>query len=138
MTDQMVGDVMNYLKTLPGNQKAPEIASNCEKPDTKDRKAELACGKVIFEARCAVCHGPEGQGKDGAGTIGDPWHQGMALWHGDVRTLSFDQHLQTVEDGRRFAFMPAFAKAPSQGITLPPFPLSNSQIDAVIKYERTL
>ena len=138
MTDQMVSDVMAYLKSLPQNQQAPEIPENCADPEPLGGANTLSCGKVIFDARCAVCHGPKGQGKDGEGTSEDPWYQGMALWKGEVTTLTTAQHLQTVRDGRRFAFMPAFAEAPSQGIPIPPFPLTDSQIQAVIQYERSL
>jgi mono/diheme cytochrome c family protein len=131
MTQQMIDDVMTWLKTLPGNQSPPEgVSDACKKPD---KSAYESCGQEIFSARCAVCHGPEGQGKES-----QPWYQGMALWKGDVRHLSRQQHYQTILNGRRFAFMPAFGESPSQGITAPPYPLTNAQIKAVIAYERTL
>jgi mono/diheme cytochrome c family protein len=134
MTDQMINDVIAWLKTLPGNQAAPEISEECQDPDPVGGENILSCGKEIFEARCAVCHGPKGQGKD------DParYYQGMALWNGEVTTLTKGQHKITVINGRRFAFMPAFGETPSQGIPVPPFPLTESQIDAVIEYERSL
>src|SRR5918999_1851871 len=102
----------------------------------KNPKADVnfdSCGEEIFMVRCAVCHGTEGQGKED-----EPYHQGMALWQGDVRHLSEDQHLTTVMNGRRFQFMPAFAEAPAQGIAIPPYPLTNAQIRAVVAYERSL
>jgi mono/diheme cytochrome c family protein len=133
MTDQMIGDVMNWLKTLPGNDSAPEISEECGDPDPTGGENTLQCGQEIFEARCAVCHGPRGQGKDG-----EPYYQGMALWNGDVTTLPPGQHTLTVMNGRRYAFMPAFGEAPSQGIPIPPYPLTNSQINAVVEYERSL
>jgi mono/diheme cytochrome c family protein len=134
MTDQMINDVMNWLKTLPeNNQGPPELPDGCDDPDPTGGANTLSCGKAIFEARCALCHGPEGQGKDT-----DTYYPGMALWQGKVKHLDLGQHKTTVINGRRFAFMPAFGEAPAQGITIPPFPLSDSQINAVVEYERSL
>jgi mono/diheme cytochrome c family protein len=134
MTSQMVSDVMNWLKTLPGNNQPPGgISEECEDPDPIGGQNTVSCGQEIFEARCAVCHGEQGQGKDT-----DTYHQGMALWKGKVEHLDLGQHIFTVVNGRRFAFMPAFGEAPAQGIPVPRYPLSDSQIRAVVEYERTL
>jgi mono/diheme cytochrome c family protein len=131
MTEQMIDDVMTWLQTLPGNQTPPEgVSESCANPS---KGAQMRCGEEIFAARCAVCHGPEGQGKES-----EPWYQGMALWKGDVRHLNRQQHYQTILNGRRFAFMPAFGESPSQGIPAPPYPLTEKQIRAVLAYERTL
>jgi mono/diheme cytochrome c family protein len=121
MTEQMIDDVMAYLQSLPENQKAPELADD-------------ASGAEIFAARCAVCHGDKGQGKEDDAL----WYQGMALWQGDVQHLEEDQHEYTIVNGRRFAFMPQFGEAPAQGIPVPPYPLTKEQIQAVIEYERSL
>lgn len=126
MTEQMVGDVIAWLKTLPGNSEPPEELA----PD--------ASGAEIFAARCAVCHGERGQGKESAGTLEDPWFQGMALWRGDVSHLSEDQHLATITNGRRFAFMPPWGETPAAGIPAAPYPLTPKQIRAVMEYERSL
>jgi mono/diheme cytochrome c family protein len=157
MTDQMVEDVMAWLATLPGNNQPPTnldtgegISEGCEDPEPSD----LTCGEEIYAARCEVCHGAEASGresKEKSGTIPDPedptlqdtipvpiWYQGMALWKGDVTHLDEDQHRFTVVNGRRFAFMPAFGEAPPQGTPIPPYPLTEAQIDAVVAYERTL
>jgi hypothetical protein len=145
MTQQMVDDVMAFLESLPGNQTGPEpLSGDCEKP-TKDNRVE--CGEEIFTARCAVCHGPQGQGKEATGAADkpstedvnelDPWYQGMALWKGDVLHLSKNRHFETVVNGRRFAFMPSFSEAPPQGIPVAPYPLTDDQINAVIAYERS-
>jgi mono/diheme cytochrome c family protein len=132
MTDQMVSDVMAYLKTFPENSTPPELTPGCR--TTKPGNVNfLTCGKEIFVARCAVCHGDNGEGKDT-----DVYHQGMALWKGKVEHLTEDQHIVTVTDGRRFQFMPTFGEAPAQGIPLPAYPLTNNQIRAVVAYERTL
>ena len=65
MTQQMVDDVIAYLKSLPGNQSAPPaLAEGCDDPEPTDY---MSCGEEIFEARCAVCHGSEGQGKEAKG-----------------------------------------------------------------------
>lgn len=146
MTEMMVDDVINWLKSLPGNQNPPEgISDGCREPTGA---TAISCGQEIFEARCAVCHGPEGQGKEGTETatievdgeeVEAPiWYQGMALWKGDVRALEPREHLFTIKNGRRFAFMPQFAEAPAQGIPVPPYPLTDAQIEAVMLYERTL
>jgi mono/diheme cytochrome c family protein len=131
MTEQMITDVMAWIESLPGNQQPPEgISESCENPSKQDLES---CGEEIFTARCAVCHGPEAQGKES-----EPWYQGMALWKGDVRHLTKDQHLATVVNGRRFAFMPPFGETPAQGIEVPPYPLTQKQIQAVVAYERSL
>jgi mono/diheme cytochrome c family protein len=157
MTDQMVEDVMAWLKTLPGNNAPPtdtagpdgnQVSEACQNPSEEDM---LSCGEEIFQVRCVVCHGPEGQGREDerlTGTIEDPetgdptkvpyWYQGLALWKNDVQHLSEDQHFFTVVNGRRFSFMPAFGEAPPQGTPIPPYPLTNKQIKAVVAYERTL
>ena len=123
MTEQAVSDVINYLKAeFPANSEPPAELS------------ESATGQEIFEARCAVCHGPEGQGKEDDSL----WYQGMALWDGDVTHLDEDLHFTTIVNGRRFAFMPAFGEAPAQGIPVPLYPLTEDQIRAVIEYERSL
>ena len=149
MTDQMVEDVMAWLKTLPGNTSPPEpVSANCENPSEEDL---LACGEEIFAVRCATCHGPEGQGKEDkrkSALLEDPetgddievefWYQGQALWKGDVKHLSLSQHKFTVVNGRRLSWMPAFSESPPQGTPIPPYPLTDKQIDAVVAYERTL
>ena len=121
MTSQAVDDVIAFIKSQPENQEPPELPEN-------------ATGQEIFEARCAVCHGPQGQGKEND----ELWYQGMALWQGDVEHLDEDLHLLTIVNGRRFAFMPTFGEAPSQGIPVPPYPLTDDQIEAVMEYERSL
>lgn len=151
MTDQMVEDVIAWLKTLPGNQRAPEMPEGCDDP-SEDQL--LSCGEQIYAARCEVCHGPQASGRESKelkGTIPDAdtpdpgdivevpiWYQGMALWKGDVRHLDEDQHRFTIVNGRRFQFMPAFGEAPPQGTPIPPYPLTEGQIEAVMAYERTL
>lgn len=136
MTDQMVTDVMDWLHSLPDNNKPPGgIPQQCKSPS---KGQMLTCGKAIFQARCAVCHGPQGQGKDMSGADYDHrWFQGMALWKGKVTHLTPQQQYDTILNGRRYAFMPAWGAAPSQGIPVPRYPLSKAQIKAVETYERT-
>ncbi|HVF54257.1 MAG TPA: c-type cytochrome [Actinomycetota bacterium] len=135
MTSAMVSDVILWLKTLPGNQEPPE------------ELADDATGQEIFEARCAVCHGPQGNGRDGGaetqtdsdtGDVLNIVYQGMPLWKGNAASLSDDLHFLTIRNGRRFGFMPAFGEAPTQGIPIPPYPLTDEQIRAVMEYERSL
>ncbi len=135
MTEQMVQDVMAWLKSI--QLPPPELADACTDPLADDA---LSCssGKEIFEARCVVCHGDRGQGREAKGTDNDPVMQGLALWKGDVKHLDRSLHLFTIRNGRRFAFMPQFAEAPAQGIPIPPYPLTDEQIEAVLEYERTL
>jgi mono/diheme cytochrome c family protein len=137
MTEQMVDDVIAWLKSLPGNQENPNdaISESCQDPSSTDLES---CGEEIFQARCAVCHGPEGSGKEGLGTLADPWFQGKALWKGDVLGMDERQHFLTIVNGRRFAFMPQFGEAPAQGTPLPTYPLTDTQIQAVMEYERSL
>ena len=157
MTSMMVDDVMAFLESI--QVPLEEVSEDCKKPE---RSTYMQCGQEIFEARCAVCHGPEGQGKedtrllyddpeiDDQELLGAPegenskeddykvWYQGMALWNGDARHLSKDLHYLTIYNGRRFAFMPPFGEAPAQGIPIPPNPLTDQQIKAVMTYERSL
>jgi mono/diheme cytochrome c family protein len=135
MTEQMIQDVMAWLKSIQLDP--PELAQACNDPLASDA---LSCssGKEIFEARCAVCHGDRGQGREATGTQEDPLLPGLALWKGDVKHLDRAMHLFTIRNGRRFAFMPQFAEAPAQGIPIPPYPLTDEQIEAVLEYERTL
>lgn len=147
MTQQMVDDTIAYLQSLPGNQEAPEISEGCQDPS---KSQYLQCGQEIFEVRCAVCHGPEAQGKEGPTPKDDPateqdesesgptWYSGLALWKGDVKHLDKELHLKTVKEGRRFWWMPQFSEAPPQGIPVPPYPLTDTQIEAVVEYERSL
>ncbi|MEA2499708.1 MAG: cytochrome c oxidase cbb3-type subunit [Actinomycetota bacterium] len=122
MTTQMIDDVMAWLHTLPENNEPPaELASD-------------ATGKEIFEARCAVCHGDRGEGKE----VDTLWHQGMALWKGDVLHLTEIQHRDAILGVRRWGFMPSFAEAPPVGVPVAPYPLTAKQIEAVMAYERTL
>ncbi len=146
MTSMMVDDVIAWLRSLPGNQQGPpELSEGCQKPTATN---QISCGQEIFEARCAVCHGPQGEGREGSRTMeievegemveAPIWYQGLALWKGDVRHLSEREHEFTIRNGRRFAFMPQFAESPAQGIPVPPYPLTDAQIKAVMAYERTL
>ena len=154
MTSMMVDDVMGFLESI--QVPLEEVSEECKNPA---KSAFMQCGQEIFEARCQVCHGPEGQGKEDTRLLyEDPeiidqdiygvedskkddyrvWYQGLALWKGDVRHLSEDQHYYTIYNGRRFAFMPPFGEAPAQGIPIPPNPLTDKQIRAVMTYERSL
>ena len=157
MTEMMIDDVMAFLESI--QVPLEEISEDCKNPE---KSAYAQCGQEIFEARCAVCHGPEGQGKedmrkvyddpdiDDQELLGAPegenskeddypyWWQGLALWKGDARHLSKDLHYYTIYNGRRFAFMPPFGEAPAQGIPIPPNPLTDKQIEAVMQYERSL
>lgn len=133
MTQMMIDDVIAYLKSI--QVPVEEISEDCKDPAKED---QLTCGQEIFEVRCAVCHGPRGEGKETRGTQDEPWYQGMALWRGDARHLTPAQHYFTIVNGRRFAYMPPWGEAPAQGIPVPPNPLTDSQIRAVMKYERSL
>ena len=157
MTEQMIDDVMAWLESI--QVELPAISEGCQNPTSSTMES---CGQEIFEARCAVCHGPEAQGKEDPATVvinpgddrclestggspdaadcpkGPRWWQGLALWKGDVNHLDETQHLTTITNGRRFAFMPQFGEAPAQGIPAPPVPLTEDQISAVMTYERGL
>ena len=145
MTEQMVQDVMAWLKSI--QLPPPELPEACN-DGLADDALSCSSGKEIFEARCAVCHGPKGQGKEDERKYPDPldadepkkpiWYQGMALWKGDVRHLDKNLHYYTIQNGRRYAFMPPFGEAPAQGIPVNPYPLSDAQIKAVMTYERGL
>jgi cbb3-type cytochrome c oxidase subunit III len=123
MTPQMVDDVIAWLQSLPGNQ-----------PGAAEPLATDATGAEIFEARCAVCHGPEGQGKNEEGV----YYPGATLWNGRAKSLERSWHFTTIVNGRRFAFMPAWGETPAAGIPASPNPLTDDQVRAVMRYERNL
>jgi mono/diheme cytochrome c family protein len=148
MTTQMVDDVMAFLKEVQVTERPDSGSIPGENYELEGTEVD---GQEIFEARCAVCHGPQGEGKENTRPVDIPvgndpeefprgpiYYPGLALWNGDVGHLSPNIHHYTIRNGRRFAFMPPFAEAPSQGIPVPPHPLTDEQIEAVMEYERTL
>jgi len=84
--------------------------------------AESDSGRVIYEQRCAACHGATGDGSGLAAAAMDPRPRNLRdaeFWRGrtaaDVR--------QVVRDGKRGTLMAPFAGA-----------LSDAEIDAVVAY----
>ena len=84
--------------------------------------AESDSGRVIYEQRCAACHGATGDGNGLAAAAMDPRPRNLRdaeFWRGrtaaDVR--------QVVRDGKRSTLMAPFAGA-----------LSDAEIDAVVAY----
>ncbi|WP_417361845.1 cytochrome c oxidase subunit II [Gallaecimonas pentaromativorans] len=73
-------------------------------------------GKALYEARCAMCHQPNGEGLPGA----IPALKGSAIATGDVHA-----HIDIVLNGKAGTAMQAFGKQ-----------LSLSELAAIITYER--
>lgn len=100
-------------------------------PDTAGGVAggdEVAAGKAIYVARCALCHGPEGKG-DGPAAAGlnpKPRNHTDGTY---MKTLSDEQLIQVIHTGK--GAMPAWGSGPT------PI-LSDAEISAVAKYVRTL
>jgi mono/diheme cytochrome c family protein len=98
-------------------------------PDTAGGAAvaggdEVAAGKVVYMARCALCHGPEGKG-DGPASAGlnpKPRNHTDGTY---MNTLSDEALLKVIHTGK--GAMPAWGTI-----------LSEAEINAVAKYVRTL
>jgi cytochrome c oxidase cbb3-type subunit 3 len=86
LTATQVQDVVSHVRVISGQ----------EKPSASSRR-----GASLFEANCAVCHGPAGKGmrEFGAPNLSD----GIWLYGGDRETLT-----RTVTDSRK-GVMPAWA-----------------------------
>jgi mono/diheme cytochrome c family protein len=85
---------------------------------------EVAAGKAIYIARCALCHGNEGKG-DGPAAAGlnpKPRNHTDGTY---MKTLSDEALLQVIHTGK--GAMPAWGSI-----------LSEAEISAVAKYVRTL
>jgi cytochrome c oxidase cbb3-type subunit 3 len=65
-----------------------------------EKGADLAAGKKIFEANCAVCHGPDGKGNQQVGSA----NLTDKIW---LYGSSKETIVQTVTDGRG-GVMPAW------------------------------
>ena len=87
---------------------------------------ERSCRAIVLRS--------EGQGKDEEGV----YYPGAALWKGRAAQLDEGRHYSTIVNGRRFAFMPQWGDAPAPGVPAPPNPLTEEQIKAVMRYERSL
>lgn len=57
LSEEDVGDVIAYLRTLPGKPKVAEVKS--------DKPADPKAGKMHFDVNCMACHQPGGLGKPG-------------------------------------------------------------------------
>ncbi|MBN8830412.1 MAG: cytochrome-c oxidase, cbb3-type subunit III [Sphingomonadales bacterium] len=86
LTATQVQDVVSHIRAISGQEKA---------------SASSRRGAALFEANCAVCHGPQGKGmrEFGAPNLTD----GIWLYGGDRETLT-----RTVTDSRR-GVMPAWS-----------------------------
>lgn len=84
LKEEEVGDIIAYLRTLPGKPKVAAAKSNSP-PDPK-------AGKMHFDANCMACHQPGGLGKAGFAP---------SIRNSDFLALASDEFiLQTVKLGR--------------------------------------
>jgi len=101
----------SVLVLLPALLVAPLAA--CGGDDSTEGAGGAADGQAIYEANCARCHGPDGEGG-----------QGPALGNGEVEGhLSLDEQIDVITNGRNA--MPAWEDS-----------LSEEEIEAVATYER--
>jgi mono/diheme cytochrome c family protein len=84
---------------------APVEAKKMKNP-IKPEKASIEKGKVIYEMKCASCHGVKGDGKGPAGTGLSPKPANFRESHGEKMTDG--EHFWKIATGR--GSMPSFAK----------------------------
>jgi mono/diheme cytochrome c family protein len=109
------------------------FASGCSKAPEPETPASAHLGSIvgeqIFQTRCFVCHGRTGTG-DG------PSAQGLGA---QVRDLTSANWQNSITDESIARIIRSGAKAVGGSAAMPPNPdLSNSQIQALIQYIRTL
>ena len=107
------------LSAIKGQQKAvssEETSKEALLSFVKD-SSHLNAGKAVFDARCVVCHGPQGQGLVGPNLTDDNWIHGGKIT--DIRT--------TVQNGVLEKGMLAW-----KGV------LSPAEIDNVVAYVYSL
>ncbi|MEZ5141331.1 MAG: cytochrome c [Acidimicrobiales bacterium] len=88
-------------------------AAACSSGPARPSDAVLGKGYDVYTARCASCHGVNGEGG-----IGPPMK-------GVTGRISVDKHTETVRKGRSGTAMPAFEDQ-----------LTDEDIQAVVRYER--
>lgn len=89
-------------------------------PEGATAGGDAAQGKAVYDANCAACHGPNGEGGVGPNlksANGKPAVKDR---------LSEEEHLNTVKKGRLDKGMPAWES------------LGEAQIKAVVAYERNM
>lgn len=87
LTQEQIGDVINYVKTLAYGYKGNESSAR---------------GATVFAENCASCHGDQGQGMREMGA--PPLNNPIWLYGGDSATLH-----ETLHNGRA-GVMPSFSK----------------------------
>ena len=109
-----------YLKSLPGTPR--RAAARADRPEP----AQLDRGEKIYAEHCADCHGPQGQGAEGA----------IAALAGN-RSVTLDSPANVVRVILAGGFPPATAGNP-RPYGMPPFAqaLSDAEIAAVATYIR--
>lgn len=89
------------------------IGAACASGPARPSDAVLGKGYDVYTARCASCHGVNGDGGIG------PQMKGV------TSRLSVDKHTEAVRNGRSGTGMPAFGGQ-----------LTDEEIQAVVRYER--
>ena len=84
---------------------APEEAKKMKNP-IKPEKASIEQGKVIYEKKCALCHGEKGDGKGSAGEGLNPKTTSFKQSHG--KQTRDGEHFWKITNGR--GPMPSFEK----------------------------
>lgn len=84
LEEKDIGDIIAYLRTLPGKPKVAEVKS--------DHPSDPKIGKMHFDANCLACHQPGGLGKPGFAP---------SIRNSDFLALASDEFIRkTVKQGR--------------------------------------
>jgi len=124
LSDEDVGAIASYLKTLPESPEQAVAASQAER--MQGAAGMLGQGQNIYEAQCIDCHGAKGEGR----------HPAYPRLAGNLSVMSPDavNAIQAVLNG---GFPPGTAGNP-QPYGMPPFrqTLSDSDVAAVVTFIR--
>jgi mono/diheme cytochrome c family protein len=102
LTPQDIHAIVAYLRTVPAQQRGPEIVTAARQTDTDN-----TLGAHIFETACAGCHLPNGEGRQspwaalaGSHSAGDP---------AGTNTLQILMHGSELQTPTGLVFMHSFA-----------------------------
>ena len=124
LTDEDVRAVAVYLKGIA--EPAPPPPAPSTLPSTESSLL-ISLGRTVYDARCATCHGPQGEGK--------PPHWPPLAGNQSIQMESAVNPIRMVLNG---GYPPGTADNPKP-YGMPPFAgvLSDNEVAAVVSYIRT-